>query len=58
MSRKEPPPIAVTRPTTNAPNQSNRFAAAKRIPDMANAIVPRISIMYRKVSSNVMNFSC
>ena len=39
-SRIVPPPIAVTKPTTYAPNQSNRFADANRIPEIANAKVP------------------
>ena len=39
-SRIVPPPIAVTKPTTYAPNQSNRLADAKRIPLIAKANVP------------------
>lgn len=35
-----PPPMAVTKPTTYAPNQSNRLAEARRMPLMAKANVP------------------
>ena len=44
-SRRVPPPIAVTKPTTRAPNQSNFLAEARRIPLMANAKVPINSII-------------
>ena len=44
MSRSVPPPIATAIPHTKPPNQSKCFAAAWRIPDMANANVPRNSI--------------
>jgi len=50
-SRVVPPPIAVTKPTENAPNQSKFFAAASRMPLMANATVPMISIIVRNVNS-------
>ena len=39
-SRIVPPPMAVTKPTTYAPNQSNRLAEARRMPLMAKANVP------------------
>ena len=39
-SRIDPPPTAVTKPTTKAPNQSKFFAAARRIPEIAKAKVP------------------
>ena len=52
-SRNVPPPIAVTSPTTNAPNQSNSFAAAKRIPLMAKTIVPAYSIISLSENSEV-----
>ena len=39
-SRIVPPPMAVTKPTTYAPNQSKRFAEASRMPLIAKANVP------------------
>ena len=43
-SRIVPPPIAVASPTTYPPNQSKFFEDADRMPEMANAKVPRNSI--------------
>src|SRR5690606_16011125 len=48
-SRNVPPPVAVTKPTTTAPNQSKLLAEAMRIPDTAKAKVPRNSIISTKV---------
>lgn len=52
-SRIVPPPIAVTSPTVYAPNQSNFFEAASRMPLMANAMVPSTSMMNRNVASTM-----
>jgi hypothetical protein len=43
--------MAVTKPTVKAPNQSKWRNAARRIPDMANAIVPITSIAVKNVDS-------
>ena len=51
-----PPPIAVARPTTYAPNQSNFFAEANLIPLITKSNVPIIAIAYIKVAAfNVYN---
>ena len=44
ISRIVPPPMATAIPHTYPPNQSNRFAAACLIPEIAKAKVPRNSI--------------
>ena len=48
MSRKVPPPIAVTNARTSTPNGSNFFCMARNAPETANEKVPRISMMKRK----------
>ena len=48
MSRSVPPPIATATPQTKPPNQSKRLAAAWRMPEMANAKVPRNSMTLSK----------
>lgn len=50
--------MAVTKPMTYAPNQSKFLAAANRIPEMANDIVPRISMMTMKVVSSTGSIVC
>ena len=52
-SRSVPPPIAVTRPTTYAPNQSKFLAAASLIPEMANEMVPNTSMTMMNVVSSI-----
>lgn len=44
-SRMVPPPIATAKPQTKPPNQSSCLAAACRIPEIAKANVPRISMI-------------
>lgn len=47
VSLNVPPPIAVTNERTSTPNGSNFFSIARKAPEMANAIVPRISMIKR-----------
>ena len=44
-SRTVPPPTAVTNAMMSTPNGSRRFCIAAKLPDIANAMVPRTSIM-------------
>ena len=43
---------------TYAPNQSKFLAAANRMPEIANDIVPRISMMTMKVVSSTGSMVC
>jgi hypothetical protein len=50
-SRMDPPPIAVTPPSTSTPMRSNRFRTAASAPEAAKVIVPIHTMTVRAVSS-------
>ena len=52
-SRTVPPPTAVVKPTTYAPNKSKRLADAKRMPEMAKANVPIKSRTCEKLGKSI-----
>ena len=49
-SRIVPPPTEVTKAMIKTPNGSNRFCIAAKLPDIAKAIVPKISMASVKFS--------
>ena len=48
ISRSVPRPMAVTKASTSTPKGSNFFSMARKAPDTAKEIVPRISMIYKK----------
>ena len=55
MSRKVPPPIAVTKESMSTPKGSSFFCMAKKAPDTAKEKVPKISITCKKPKSIICN---
>ena len=51
-SRIVPPPTAVTNAIIKTPKGSNRFCMAAKVPDIAKAMVPSVSMRMLKFCSN------
>ena len=49
ISRKVPPPMEVANAIMITPNGSSRFSMAAKAPEMAKAIVPKISMILKKL---------